>query len=116
MSSEAERKLEQQKLSSETERKLEQQKFKFQELAIQFESLNVEIDHFFDQLNISPEQLSYFLERKEHFSERTWKELLKRKKELDQKLQLQLDCIRNPLKTKDSYKSLHVARHWLHVK
>lgn len=98
------------------EKQMEQQKFKFQELAIQFESLNVEIDRFFGQLDVSPEQLSCFLEKREHFTERTWKELLKKRQELDQKLQRELDCIRNPLKTKDNYQSLHVARHWIHVR
>lgn len=98
------------------EQQLETHSTKINELEIQLEKLDRDVENFMNGLNVSAEQLTNFIENKENFSEKNWMELADHKAKLDSKLKIELENIRNPLKTKKSYANLHVERHWLHVR
>lgn len=90
---------------------------KIRAMSIQLENLNREIDEFFGQLQLNIDNLSSFMSNKNNFTEQNWDELNKQKQLVEEKLQRELDNIRNPLKTKASQASqMHVQRHWLYVK
>lgn len=98
------------------EEKLTINEKKIQELAIRLEKLDLDINGFLKEMEVTPEQLTTFISQKENFTEDNWKELQEQKKKLDEKLDLELRNIRNPLKTKSALASLNVGRHWLHVR
>lgn len=101
---------------TKSEQQIQTRASKIQALQLQLENLDRQMEELLGELRVSPEQLSAFISKKENFTEENWAELVSQKKRLDDKLQRELDNIRNPLKTKRNYKSLHVQRHWLHVK
>ena len=68
------------------------------------------------EFNVTPEQLTQFVEKQENFTPENWDQLQAQKKELDQKLDRELKNIKNPLKTKKSYKSKVIDNRWLYVK
>lgn len=98
------------------EQKMQQQKKKIQEMELRIANLDEEVEELLESLKVSPEQLTAFLSNKENFTEENWNEVAKQKKELEEKLKRELDNVRNPIKSKKTYSSLHVQRHWLHVK
>jgi hypothetical protein len=102
--------------SDDLERNINKNEMAIQELAISLESLNLQVDDLLNELEVSAEQLSAFVENKENFSEENWKHLLKQKKDWNEKLQLSLDNIRNPLKAKKKYAERKVEQHWLFVR
>lgn len=98
------------------EKKIETHGIKIQELEIQLESLDRNIAEFLQQMEIDLEKLTAYMEKPDNFSEQNWEELLTQKKLINDKLQRELNNIRNPIKTKSAYSNLHVERHWLHVR
>lgn len=99
------------------ENKIEQNNTKIKALSIQIENINREMDSFFKELQINFDNLSEFMSKKDNFTEENWEELSKQKKMIEERLQRELDNIRNPLKAKHAQSSQqHVQRHWLFVK
>jgi|ERR1700733_5959096 hypothetical protein len=98
------------------DQQIQQRTSKIKALEIQIEQLDLQTDALLSELKVTPEQLTAFISKKEHFTEENWEELVKQKQTLDNKLSTELANIRNPKKTKRNYSSLHVSRHWLHVK
>ena len=98
------------------EEKLSLNEKKIRELSIRLEKLDSDITEFLEELEVTPEQLTTFISHKGNFTDNNWEALQKHKKQLDEKLEVELKNVRNPHKTKKALESLHVARHWLHVK
>lgn len=98
------------------EEKLVHNEIKMRELDIRHEKLDHDISNFFEELQVTPEQLTAFISTKDNFTEENWQELQKQKKQLDEKLDIELKNVRNPLKSKKALASLNVGRNWLHVK
>jgi len=96
--------------------KIEKNDSKIKEISIQIQNLNREEKALLDELKVTPEQLSTFIENKENFSEKNWDEIQSQKKKLDQKLLLELANIRNPSKTKKAFKERNIDNNWLFVK
>lgn len=103
-------------LKDNIEEKLSANEKKIRELDIRFEKLNNDIKNFLNELQVTPEQLTSFISQKENFTEENWEELQKQKKQLEDKLNLELKNITNPLKSKKARASLNIDRHWLYVK
>ena len=99
-----------------TEEKLIINENKIRELSIRFEKLNSDITNFLEELEVTPEQLTTFISNKDNFTEDNWEVLQQRKKQLDEKLDIELKNVRNPLKVKKALASLNVHQHWLYVK
>lgn len=87
-----------------------------QELAIQIEAVNRDVHELLKELNVSPEQLTTFVENKDNFSEDNWNTLLEQRKVLDEKLLRELQNVSNPQKTKKTLQTMNVQPHWLFVR
>jgi hypothetical protein len=86
------------------------------QLLIRVDALDREVKTLLDELKVSPEQISTFLENRDNFTPENWETLQQERKALDEKLKCELDNIRNPSKVKKAQADRHVARHWLYVK
>ena len=87
-----------------------------EELSIRIEALNRDVSELLHQLNVSPDQLTIFIENKDNFSNDNWNTLLEQRKALDEKLLRELLNVSNPKKTQEAYKKMQVQPHWLFVK
>jgi hypothetical protein len=87
-----------------------------QELSIRIEALNNDIDELLSELQVTPSQLTAFIESKDNFSKENWSTLQAQRKALDEKLLRELLNIKNPKKAKESFKQLNVQPHWLFVR
>lgn len=87
-----------------------------EELAIKIDALNRDVDTLLKELNVSPQQLTTFLDNRDHFTEENWTMILQQRKALDEKLLRELVNISNPKKTKKAYSDRHVQPHWLFVR
>lgn len=86
------------------------------ELVIRIENLDREVEEFLTELQVTPEQLSALMEKKEKFTEGNWQELIRQKQELDDKLNRELNNIRNPLSAKKTYDERRIGNNWLFVR
>lgn len=102
--------------SDDLERNVNKNALALQELAIRIESLNDQVDELLNELDVSPEQLTAFVENKENFTEENWNHLLQQKEEWNKKLLLSLKNIRNPIEAKKKYAERRVEQHWLFVR
>jgi len=100
----------------ELEKRLQKNALAIEELAIRIEAHNRQIDELLNTLNVSPEQLSTFIEKKEHFTAENWKALQELDQALEEKLKRELDNIHNPLKTKKTQAERNIQPHWLFVR
>lgn len=100
----------------ELEQQINRNEKTMQELAIRIENLDRQVDEFLTELQVTPEQLSALLEKKEKFTESNWQELIKQKQELDDKLNRELKNIRNPLSAKKTYSERKIGNNWLFVR
>ncbi len=98
------------------EEKLHINEKKIRELDIRFETLENDISKFLQELDVTPEQLTAFISQKDNFTQENWEELQKQKKQLDEKLEVELKNVRDPKKAKKAFASLNVGNHWLYVK
>lgn len=98
------------------ENKIRQNNSKITQLEIQLENMARQEEQLLMELKVTSDQLATFINKRDNFTEENWNELNKHQQELDTKLRRELDNIRNPLKTKRAYDSLHVQSHWLYVK
>lgn len=89
---------------------------KIKELSIQMETLDKEVGELLNELDITPEQLTQFIQNPENFSEKTWEDLQRQRKNLDEKLQRDLNNVSNPKKTKNTYKKFRVPPNWIPVR
>lgn len=87
-----------------------------QELEIRNTKLDRDAVDLLTELKVSAEQLSQYIDDKENFSKKNWEQLQKKKSEIEQKLDTELNSVRNPLKTKETLKERNVNQHWLFVR
>ena len=102
--------------SNKQEQKSEANEVKIKKLSLEIETLDLETNNLLQHLQVTPEQLTQFIENKENFSSKNWDELQEQKKKLDAKLTLDLESIPNPLKVQKKYVERNVGQHWLYVK
>lgn len=89
---------------------------KINALAIQLEQLDRAVDELFSLIELTPEQLTAFVKKPEHFTKENWEELDKQRLALEERLNRSLNNIQNPRKTKRAYSSLKVGQNWMFVK
>lgn len=73
------------------------------------EKLDAEFQSFLDGYGLTEEKLHYYLSKKEHFSEETWKKLAEERKKMDVNLILEL-------KKKATTQTKEVQRHWIYTR
>ncbi len=88
----------------------------FKELSIRMEGLNREVQDLLESLNVTPQQLSRYVENPDNFVSENWEEIQKIKQEIDAKMERSLSNIKNPQKTKQSFENLRIQPTWLHVR
>jgi len=98
------------------EKHIQKNDIAIEELSIRIETLNREVESLLNELNVSHEQLSAYVERKENFSEDNWQTLQKKRKELDEKLLRELLNVRDPRKAQKALNELRIQPHWLFVR
>ena len=86
------------------------------ELLIKIEVLNKDVEALLTELNVSPAQLTAYIENEKNFTTDNWNTLQDQQKQLNEKLLRDLLNIRNPKKAKESFKQMHVQPHWLYVR
>ena len=102
--------------TSNLEEQAVQGELKLKKLTLEFERLNQTIEEFFNSCNLTEEALHQFNATKAHFNDEAWEKLNEERTKLEEKLQRQLELIRNPTLTKKKYADRHVAPHWLFVR
>lgn len=72
---------------------------------------------FYEDANVTPEELTDYLNTPTNFDPEIWAHIQEFKMQLDNKLSSELDNIRNPFKTSQTYAQRgEVQRHWLFVR
>lgn len=74
------------------------------------------LEKFFAEHNLNEEEFHTFFENPDHFHPKTWEELQKASEQLNDQLELDLKCIKNPNSTVQKYKALSSANKWLFVR
>lgn len=87
-----------------------------QELSIRMEQMDREINTLLKELQVSPAQLSAFIQDKENFTDENWLQLQEQRRKLDEKLLCELRNISDPLKTKKNYQERVIGNNWIHVR
>lgn len=95
---------------------LEKNESTYQELLAQVEDLQSKTKELFETLGICPEQFAAFVENPANFSEEEWNIIQVEKKKLDEKLNLSLSQVHDPVKTKKTFEELSQSRNWLFVR
>lgn len=98
------------------EKTIQKNELAIKELTISIESLSNQVDQLLQELNVSSEQLTAFIENKNNFSEENWRDLIKMRQDLEEKLLRELANIKNPQKTKKAFAERKVQPHWLFVR
>jgi len=89
---------------------------KIQELTIRIEAQDKEDRELLKALNVSPEQLTTFVQDKTNFTDKNWKELNKQQDELDERLNRDLKNIRNVRKAEQAYSARNIDHRWIPVR
>ncbi|EFB42844.1 hypothetical protein pah_c001o031 [Parachlamydia acanthamoebae str. Hall's coccus] len=100
------------------EEKIQKNTFKIEELSIHIESIDRQINTLLEEeLKVTPEQLSQFIQTKDHFTEENWNQMQEEKARLSAKLETDLKSIRNPQQQQKRYaERAVVGNHWLFVR
>lgn len=95
---------------------LEKNESTYQELLTQVTNLQDKTKELFDTLGICPEQFAAFIENPANFSTEEWEAIEAEKKKLDEKLDLSLDHVRDPIKAQKNFEDFSQSRNWLFVR
>src|SRR5437016_125699 len=101
-------------LEQKLEKNFHRTQKKMKELTIEMERLEREYQQMLKEFGLSSEQLKEFAENSENFSPPIWEQLQKEKKQLDEKLDLSLNNIRDPAKAKKALSEKGTVQpHWI---
>lgn len=95
---------------------LEKNASNYRELVTQVTNLQDKTKELFDTLGICPEQFAAFIENPANFSSEEWEIIENEKKKLDERLDLSLNAIRDPIKAQKSFEDFSQSRNWLFVR
>lgn len=99
------------------EQKIESNEKKIDLLKLKLERFEKGFEKIHDDLNVTPGELGNYLNNPANFETTTWNQMQNYKTELDSKLTQELENIRNPLKTSQTYaQRKEVQHHWLFVR
>jgi len=97
--------------------KFENMQQKINELLILSENLNNNYQKILEQLDLSDQQLTSFVENPENFSEKEWEDLEAEKKKMQEMLDLQMSHLQDPKKVQKKYSQRkRVKSNWLFVR
>lgn len=100
----------------ELEKQIHKNALAINEMGIRIDTINRHADELFKELNVSSDQISAFIENKDHFTDENWQALNQKRHALDEKLQRELANVRDPRKVKKAQAERYVPPHWLFVR
>lgn len=104
-------------LEQSLEEKFQTTQLKMQELTMGMEKLELEYQNLLEDLGLTAEQLQDYATNPDNFSQPIWEQLQNEKKQLDEKLNLNLNNVRDPLKVKKTLADRgHIQQHWIFVR
>ncbi len=89
---------------------------KLEELKAKFARTENLLTNLLAEHHLSQEEFSAFLANPNHFEPKAWEELQKARRQLDQKLKLELNSIKNSHSTAEKYKAFKQSSQWLPVR
>jgi hypothetical protein len=99
------------------EDKIHKTERKLNELSIILKRLDREYQELLKELSSTPEQLKEYVANPDHFDPPIWEQLQNEKKIWDEKLNLELNSVPDPLKTKKTVSErASIQQHWLFVR
>lgn len=103
-------------LSHSLEEKIKQNEKKIKELELQHEALSREVNHFFRDLQFTPEQIDQILNNPANFTPEAWDELQKHRNEIEAKLDSKLKAINDPRAAQKNHASRNLPHYALFVR
>lgn len=104
-------------IKEKLEEKIQATERKLNELSIRLKRLDDEYQQLLKEWGLTTEELKNHVENPENFDPPIWEELQKEKKKLDEKLNLELNSVSDPLKTKKAFSEQgNIQQHWLFVR
>lgn len=99
------------------EDKIHETKLKMKEISINLEHLDHTYQQLLKELAMTSEEVIAYTDNPDNFSPPIWEELQNEKKKLDEKLDLELSHLRDPLQAKKSYSERGtIQQHWIFVR
>lgn len=90
---------------------------KLNEISISLKRLDREYQELLKELSFTPDQLKDYVENSDNFAPPIWEQLQNEKKKWDEKLNLELNSVPDPLKTKKTAsEQAGIQQHWLFVR
>jgi hypothetical protein len=89
---------------------------KVEQLIKRFDHLEGLFEEMTAEFGISVEELAHFCSKPDNFYGDAWDQMETARKQVDQKLQLDLNSIKNPKKTSQKYRDIEQSRQWLFVR
>lgn len=89
---------------------------KVQELAIRLENIEREVSELMNELKVTSEQVTIFINDQNNFTSENWQELQNQRQILEEKLQREIANIRDPQKMKKKQAERNIGQHWLYVR
>lgn len=104
-------------LQEKLENKIQQHQKKMKEISVSLEQLDRDYQQLLKEIALTPQQLQEYIENSENFTPPIWEQLQNEKKMLDEKLDLELSRVRDPIKMKEKFAENGVVQqHWLFVR
>lgn len=104
-------------LEQELEQTIQMTHLKLKKITLNMEQLEQEFQDVLKELDLTPEAAKATLADSSNYSLPIWEELQRHTKQLDEKLQLDLKNIKNPLKNKKTFAERSLVQpHWLFVR
>lgn len=99
------------------EQKIESDEKKIAVLKMRLERFEKAFKEIYEEVNIAPSELTDYLSTSTNFGAEEWNQIQDLRLQLDSKLNKELENIRNPLKTSQTYAERgEIQRHWLYVR
>lgn len=105
-------------LDQQLKEKIQKTERKMKEFALHLERLDRNYQQLLHDLALSADQVEENdIQNAENFPPDIWEELEKEKRQLEEQLDLDLKCIRDPFKLKQSFQEQGIVQqHWLFVR
>lgn len=104
-------------IEQKLDEKIQRMDKRLKELAQLSQKIERDYQEMMKDLGLTPEELSKYFENRENFTQETWEQMEAEKKILDERLNLELDSLADPGKTKRSLSEKgRIMQHWLFVR
>lgn len=99
------------------EQEIQKNEMKLHELILSMKKLDTEFNFILNDLGISVEQLHSFIKKNENSTLPIWETLRQEKKKLDEKLDLSLKNVKDPVQLQKTFSEIKsIQPHWILVR